>query len=43
VSHGWSDGLFENVFSGLQFQFKPGEEFELQAGEYILYEKVSDK
>lgn len=43
VSHGWLDGLFENVFSGFQFQFKPGEEFELQAGEYILYKKIRDK
>ncbi len=41
VSHGWLDGLFENVFSGLQYQFKPGEEFELQAGEYFLYKKVN--
>ena len=41
VSHAWLDGLFENVFSGLQYQFKPGEEFELQAGEYFLYKKVN--
>ena len=40
VSHGWLNGSFENVFSGFQFQFKPGETFELQAGEYILYKKV---
>jgi glycosidase len=40
VSHGWLDGVYENVFSGLQFQFKPGEEFELQAGEYFLYKKA---
>jgi glycosidase len=40
VSHGWLEGLFENAFSGLQFQFKPGEEFELQAGEYLVYKKV---
>ncbi len=40
VSHGWLDGKFENVFSGLKFQFKPGEEFELQGGEFFLYKKA---
>ena len=43
INHGWLEGLFENVFSGFQFQFKPGEEFELQAGEYIFYKKIKDK
>lgn len=40
VQHGWLEGLFENVFSGLSFPFKPGEIFELQAGEFFLYQKI---
>ena len=43
INHGWLDGLFENVFSGFQYQFKPGEEFELQAGGYILYKRVKSE
>lgn len=40
VNHGWLDGVFENAFSGLSFTFKPGETFELQSGEYIVYKKI---
>lgn len=43
VNHGWLKGQFENVFSGLAFQFNPGEEFELQAGEFIVYKKIQAK
>ena len=41
VQHGWLEGIFENVFSGLSFQFNPGESFELQEGEYFLYKKIN--
>ncbi|MBA4197468.1 MAG: 1,4-alpha-glucan branching protein [Chitinophaga sp.] len=40
VSHEWFGGKFKNVFSGLSFQFNSKEIFELQAGEYLVYEKV---
>lgn len=40
VNHEWLQGNFRNVFSGLRFNFRQEESFELQSGEYILYEKV---
>jgi glycosidase len=40
VHHGWLEGSFTSAFSGMQYQFKPGESFELMAGEYIVYSKV---
>ncbi len=38
VAHPWIKGNFTNVFSGLSFAFNGKESFELQAGEYIVYE-----
>ncbi|MCW3086796.1 MAG: 1,4-alpha-glucan branching protein, partial [Sediminibacterium sp.] len=40
VSHAWLRGTFRNVFSGLEFDFSGEESFELQAGEYTVYEKI---
>lgn len=37
VYHPWLTGIFKNVFSGLSHSFQPGETFELQAGEYLVY------
>lgn len=41
VTHDWLQGKFVNVFSGLSFTFNKNERFELQAGEYIVYERIS--
>ncbi len=38
VANPWLTGNFTNVFSGLSFTFNGRESFELQAGEYIVYE-----
>lgn len=38
VANPWLTGNFTNVFSGLSFIFNGKESFELQAGEYIVYE-----
>jgi glycosidase len=40
VNHEWLSGTFRNLFSGLQFPFQQQETFELQSGEYIVYEKI---
>lgn len=40
VNHPWLQGEFRNIFSGLTFRFNGGESFELQGGEYIVYEKL---
>ena len=40
VHHDWLKGEFRNIFSGLSFHFHEKEEFELQAGEYLVYEKI---
>ncbi len=39
VEHDWLTGTFRNIFSELEFVFKGEETFELQKGEYIVYEK----
>ncbi len=39
VQHQWLNGLFTNVFSGLQFTFNTNESFELMAYEYLVYAK----
>lgn len=39
VNHLWLTGLFSNIFSGMSFNFQGPTEFELQAGEYIVYAK----
>ncbi len=40
VAHEWLTGNFRNIFSGMQFVFSGQESFELQPGEYIVYEKT---
>jgi glycosidase len=40
VQHDWLRGIFRNVFSGLEFSFDGEEPFELQAGEWVVYEKI---
>jgi glycosidase len=40
VHHDWLSGKFRSVFSNLEFDFKIKADFELQAGEFIVYEKV---
>jgi glycosidase len=40
VAHPWLQGKFKSIFSGLVFEFNGAENFELQEGEYIVYEKV---
>jgi len=40
VHHDWLSGKFRSVFSNLEFDFKNKADFELQAGEFIVYEKV---
>lgn len=42
VNHSWLNGHFRNLFSGMEFIFKESEKFELQAGEYIVYEKLKE-
>jgi glycosidase len=39
VQHEWLKGSFQNLFSELDHVFNADEEFELQAGEYIVYVK----
>lgn len=41
VQHEWLTGRFNSIFSGLQFSFNGKESFELQAGEYFVYEKLT--
>ncbi|MES2005353.1 MAG: alpha-amylase family glycosyl hydrolase [Bacteroidota bacterium] len=38
VENPWLTGKFTNIFSGLSFSFNGMESFELQAGEYFVYE-----
>ncbi|TAH08157.1 MAG: 1,4-alpha-glucan branching protein [Sphingobacteriia bacterium] len=40
IDHEWLKGTFRNVFSNLEFQFEQKASFELQAGEYIVYERI---
>jgi glycosidase len=37
VEHPWLEGVFESLFSGLSYHFKPGESFELMAGDFLVY------
>jgi glycosidase len=39
VENNWLTGSFTNIFSGLSFTFASKESFELQAGEFVVYEK----
>jgi glycosidase len=40
ISHPLLEGNFEQIFSGLQFSFSSTEKFELQAGEYLVYQLI---
>ena len=40
VNHNWLHGTFKNIFSKMQFTFNGEESFELQANEYMVYEKL---
>ena len=40
VKHEWLTGSFKNIFSEMHFSFIGDESFELQAGEYVVYEKL---
>jgi glycosidase len=40
ISHSLLVGKFEQIFSGLQFSFSGNEKFELQAGEYLVYQLI---
>ncbi len=40
ISHPLLVGNFEQIFSGLQFSFSGNEKFELQAGEYLVYQLI---
>ena len=40
ISHPLLLGTFEQIFSGLQFSFSGNEKFELQAGEYLVYQLI---
>jgi glycosidase len=41
VQHEWLKGSFRNIFSGLSFMFGGDEHFELQKGDYLVYESLS--
>ena len=40
ISHPLLTGTFEQTFSGLRFSFSGQEKFELQAGEYLVYQLI---
>jgi len=40
ISHPLLSGTFEQIFSGLRFSFSGKEKFELQAGEYLVYQLI---
>ena len=40
ISHPLLQGNFEQIFSGLQFTFSNTQKFELQAGEYLVYQLI---
>ncbi len=37
VNHSWIKGIFNNVFSGMQFHFAQENTFELMGGDYLVY------
>lgn len=41
INNDWLQGTFGNVFSGLSFEFTKRASFELQAGEFVVYEKIA--
>jgi glycosidase len=40
ISHPFLEGNFQQIFSGLFFSFSGKEKFELQAGEYLVYQLI---
>ena len=42
IEHDWIAGKFENIFSGLQYEFTSTEEFELMGFDYLVYQKISN-
>ena len=40
ISHPLLSGTFKQIFSGLLFSFSGNEKFELQAGEYLVYQLI---
>jgi glycosidase len=40
ISHPLLSGTFEQIFSGLRFSFSGQEKFEIQAGEYLVYQLI---
>lgn len=40
ISHSLLQGNFQQIFSGLYFSFSGKEKFELQAGEYLVYQLI---
>ena len=40
ISHPLLQGNFQQIFSGLFFSFSGKEKFELQAGEYLVYQLI---
>jgi hypothetical protein len=40
ISHPLLEGNFQQIFSGLFFSFSGKEKFELQAGEYLVYQLI---
>jgi glycosidase len=41
VSHPWLTGNFRNVFSGISYYFSGSVSFEIQEGEFFVYEKIN--
>ncbi|OYY22714.1 MAG: 1,4-alpha-glucan branching protein [Sphingobacteriia bacterium 35-40-8] len=41
VDHPWLNGCYESLFTQMQYNFQPGESFELMAGDYLVYHSVS--
>jgi glycosidase len=41
VNHPWVSGNFSNVFSGISYSFNGTVSFEIQEGEYFVYEKIN--
>lgn len=40
IEHEWLAGKYENIFSGLQYQFYASEAFELMDFDYLVYKKI---
>ena len=40
IEHPWLPGNYRQLFSQLEYSFTEKASFELQAGEYLVYEKI---